>query len=98
VYQGTKSWAEWMIISPSLEEEFSLEKDAKAIMEDDQHDQIAELCAQLSKQNWYQQRIIKQATAHILELEAKIECYDFLDELTKKEKPPSFWQRFLKRD
>lgn len=87
-----------MIISPSLEEEFSLEKDAKAIMEDDQHDQIAELCAQLSKQNWYQQRIIKQATAHILELEAKIECYDFLDELTKKEKPPSFWQRFLKRD
>jgi hypothetical protein len=92
------SLAQWMIITPSLEQEFRLETDAKAIMEDDQHDQIAELCASLSKQNWYQQQVIKQATAHIMELEAKIECYDFLDELMKEEERPSFWQRFFKKE
>lgn len=83
-------WAEWMVVAPSLEEELKLEWDARAIVEDEDHKDIAKLCAQLSKQNWYQQKLIEQATGHIMELEAKIAC------LTPVKKKP-WWQTILLR-
>ena len=100
MYEGTRNWAKWLVVEPTLEQELQLEADSRAVLKDEDHKSIALLCSTLLKQNWYQQQIIKQATAHILELEAKIECYDFLDELTKEkeEKASSFWQRLLKRN
>lgn len=66
--------AEWMVVTPTLEQELHLESDARAIMEDDNHKEIAELCSRLSKQTWYQQKLIEQAVCHIMELEAQIAC------------------------
>lgn len=71
MYEGTQSWADWMIVKPSLEQEFKLESEATAILEDEEHDEIADLCARLSKQCWYQKELIKQATARIAQLETQ---------------------------
>lgn len=84
-------WAEWMVVSPTLEEELKLEWEARAIVEDEDHKDIARLCAQLSKQNWYQQKLIEQAVAHILELDAKIAC------LTPVKKKP-WWRTIFSRE
>ncbi len=92
MYEGTTAWAQWMIVEPSLEQEFKLESEANAIKEDDQHEEIAELCARLSKQNWYQQQLIKQAAEHIMHLEAQIACMDLISEI-----PDAPWWRRLFR-
>ena len=69
-------FADWMVVTPSLEREFKLESDAKAILEDDHPQEVAKLCAELSKQAWYQQQVIIQATDHIRELEARLALLD----------------------
>ena len=70
------AFADWMVVVPTLEQELELEKQAMCIREDDNHKEIAELCAQLTKQTWYQQQIIKQSTAQIAMLEAKLVCME----------------------
>ena len=65
-------WAKWLVVEPSLEEELALERDARAVLEDENHEEIALLCSTLLKQNWYQQRIIKQSIERICEMEAKL--------------------------
>ena len=69
---GEMTWAEWLVVKPSLEEELALERDSRAVLEDENHKEIALLCSTLLKQNWYQQRIIKQAVERICEMEAKM--------------------------
>tara|TARA_R100001594_G_scaffold131542_1_gene171249 strand:- start:226 stop:474 length:249 start_codon:yes stop_codon:yes gene_type:complete len=76
MYEGTKSWAKWLIIEPSLEEELELEKDSRAVLEDQDHKSIAQLCSALVKQTWYQQKLLKQSVERICELEAKIACLE----------------------
>jgi len=76
MYEGTKSWAKWLIIEPSLEEELELEKDSRAVLEDQDHKAIALLCSALVKQTWYQQKLIKQSVERICELEAEIACLE----------------------
>ena len=68
------AFADWMVVEPTLEQELELEKQAWCIMQDDDHEEIAKLCAQLTKQTWYQQQIIKQSVAQVVELEAKLIC------------------------
>tara|TARA_R100000781_G_scaffold109666_1_gene74719 strand:+ start:564 stop:884 length:321 start_codon:yes stop_codon:yes gene_type:complete len=85
------AFADWMVITPSLEQEFKLESDAKAILTDDHHHEVAKLCAQLNKQNWYQQQVIVQATDHIRELEARLALLDAIgydEHLGKSKKLP----------
>ena len=89
-------WAEWMIVSPTLEEELKLEWDARAIVEDEDHKDIAKLCAQLSKQNWYQKKLIEQAVAHVMELEAKLACVELVDQIQNEEKKP-WWRTIFSR-
>tara|TARA_R100000742_G_C4261434_1_gene79223 strand:- start:688 stop:936 length:249 start_codon:yes stop_codon:yes gene_type:complete len=76
MYEGTKSWAKWLIIEPSLEEELELEKDSRAVLEDQDHKSIAQLCSALVKQTWYQKKLLKQSVERICELEAKIACLE----------------------
>ena len=97
MHEGSNSWAEWMVVNPSLEQEFKLESEATAIREDDEHKEIAELCARLSKQNWYQQQLIKQATEHIMELEAQLACTELLEEIMEEGKKP-WWQKLFKKE
>tara|TARA_R100000781_G_scaffold93440_1_gene58041 strand:+ start:311 stop:592 length:282 start_codon:yes stop_codon:yes gene_type:complete len=81
-------WADWMVVQPPLEIELQLEKEARAIIQDDDHEQIAQLCATLSKQNWYQQQLIKQCVGKIGELEAQLVC---LEEV--KDRRETIWQK-----
>ena len=76
MYEGTKHWAKWLVVEPSLEEELELEKDSRAVLEDEDHESIAALCSALIKLSWYQQQIIKQSVERICELEAKIICLE----------------------
>tara|TARA_R100000781_G_C4030364_1_gene110383 strand:+ start:333 stop:596 length:264 start_codon:yes stop_codon:yes gene_type:complete len=85
------AWADWMVVEPSLEQELQLETDARAIIEDDDHKEIAKLCATLSKQNWYQQQIIKQSVGRISELEAMLAC---MEPVSPPKKQP-WWSRIL---
>lgn len=86
------TWADWLVVEPSLEQELQLETDARAIIEDDNHKEIAKLCATLNKQNWYQQQIIKQSIGRISELEAMLVCME-PSPVRQKSKP--WWSRFL---
>jgi hypothetical protein len=86
------AWADWLIVKPSLEQELQLETDSRAIIEDDNHAEVAKLCATLNKQNWYQQQIIKQSIGKIAELEAIIAC---MDEPVPQVKKQPWWSRIL---
>lgn len=86
------AWAEWLVIEPTLEEELELEKQAWCIKADDNHKEIAELAAQLTKQNWYQQQIIRKSIAQIAELEAKLICME--NRVTQPRR--SWWRNILR--
>ena len=53
------SWADWLIVEPTLEQELRLESDSRAVLEDEDHEEIAKLCSALIKQSWYQDQIIR---------------------------------------
>jgi hypothetical protein len=68
------SWAQWMVVNFSLEEQLTMEKQARAVLSHYDVDQIRKLCASLVKQNQMQQALIKQATGRIIELESIVTC------------------------
>ena len=84
-------WADWMVVQPPLEIELQLEREARATVQDDNHKEIAQLCATLSKQNWYQQQLIKQCVEKIAELEAILVCLEVRQE--EKEIRETWWQK-----
>ncbi len=86
------AWADWLVVEPTLEEELQLETDARAVLEDENHKEIALLCSTLLKQNWYQQKIIKQSIGRIGELEAMIAC---MEPPPPPPKPQPWWSRIL---
>ncbi len=89
------AFAEWMVVRPSLEQELELEKDSRAILEDDNHEEIAKLCSVFSKQNWYLNEVLKQSVGRICELEAQVACLEF--DMTQKvpDKKP-WWKRVFR--
>ena len=68
------SWAQWMVVNFSLEEQLTMEKQARTVLSHYDVDQIRKLCASLAKQNQMQQALIKQATGRIIELESIVTC------------------------
>jgi hypothetical protein len=56
-----------------MEEELRIEQQARSILAASDEGQVRDLCAALSKQNAFQQKLIKQAVRHITELELKAE-------------------------
>ena len=67
-------WSEWMVYKPSLEEQLTLEKQARAALTHDNDRQVRELCAMLIKQNFAHQSLLKQAVNRIIELESSAQC------------------------
>lgn len=63
------TWAKWLIISWSIEEELRIEAQSRAAFTHENADDVRKLCASIIKQNAYQAQLIKQATAYICELE-----------------------------
>ena len=83
------TFAEWLTYTPTIDEEFELEKTARCILEDDDHKEIAKLCSALVKQNFYQQKLLEQTIRHVAELDAIIACWEDV-------KPPKTWFQKLK--
>jgi hypothetical protein len=69
-------WAEWMIVELPVEEQLTLEKQARVPLHQGSTDQIRQLCSSLIRQNHMQQKLLKQATGRIIELEAMAACLD----------------------
>ena len=70
------SWAQWMIVELPVEEQLTLEKHARVPLHQGSADQIRQLCSSLIRQNHHQQKLLKQATSRIIELEAMAACLD----------------------
>ena len=68
------SWNEWMVFNPSLEEQLTMERQARAALHHDNEQQVRELCASLIKQNFAHQTLLNQAIGRIIELETTDEC------------------------
>jgi hypothetical protein len=63
------AWGQWMVVELSLEEQLEIEKSVRCAMASSDHQSIAKLCGALIRQNDYQTRLLKQATAHIAQIE-----------------------------
>ena len=73
------TWGDWMVVNLTMEEELRIEQQARSILAASDEDQVRDLCAALSKQNAFQQKLIKQAVRHITELELKAELSELED-------------------
>lgn len=63
-----------MIVKLPVEEQLTLEKQARVPLHQGSTDQIRQLCSNLIRQNHMQQQLLKQATGRIIELEAMAAC------------------------
>ena len=90
------AWADWMVVNLSLEDELQLEREARAILYHDDHDQIAKLCFQLVKQTHYQQKLLSQAVGRITELEAESFLHESFE--VEQDRRMSWWRRILFSD
>jgi hypothetical protein len=90
------AWADWMVVNLSLEEQLQLEREARSVLSHDDHDQIAELCAQLIKQTHYQQTLLNQAVGRITELEAEGFLRESLE--VEQSRRMNWWRRILSSD
>ena len=63
---------DWLLVEPTLEEELSLEKESRRILNETDHKAVAEICAALVRQNWYQTQVIKKSIGRVGELEGKL--------------------------
>lgn len=101
-------WADWMVINLTLEDELQLERQARAVLNHDDRDEVAELCFQLIKQTHYQQILLNQAVGRITELETE----NFIEELDEEslkvsavsdcdgriDRRMNWWRRILSSD
>ena len=83
------AFADWLVYEPSIDEEFEIEKTARCILEDDDHEEIAKLCSSLVKQNFYQKKLLEQIIRDVAELDAIIACWEDV-------KPQKTWLQKLK--
>lgn len=83
------AWGEWMVVSPSLQQQLELEKTVRDVTSHQDVERVRNLCASLMRQNYYHQLLIKQATGHI----AKLEMQEFLSSACQR---PGLVQRLLR--
>ena len=81
---------DWLIVEPSIEQELKLELQERAILLSDDHQETANLCASLWRQNWYKDEVLKNCLGRIGELEGKLVHMEM-------QKSNSCWQRLLKK-
>lgn len=67
-------WADWMVVTQSLEEELELERNVRGIYKCSGLEEIQKLCEVLVRQNWHQSKLLKQAVGHIAEVDARKEA------------------------
>jgi hypothetical protein len=63
---------DWMVVEPSMEEELQLEQTVREIRQCNSAPALATLCVALTRQQWHQSKLLKQAVCHIASLDAVI--------------------------
>ena len=61
---------EWMHITPTVEEELTLECSIREIEDCENIDVLSQLCVAMARQQWHQGKLLKQAVGHIALLDA----------------------------
>ena len=62
-------WSDWMIVTPSLEEELSIERSVREVQRCDDNQTLRSLCEALVRQSWHQGKLLSQAVDHIASLD-----------------------------
>ena len=52
-------WADWMVVTQSLEEELELEKNVRDVQSCDDDDALRTLCVSLVRTNWHQAKLLQ---------------------------------------
>ena len=73
-----------------MEQELKLELQERAILLSDDHQETANLCASLWRQNWYKDEVLKNCLGRIGELEGQLVHLQL-------ENSSSCWKRLLKK-
>lgn len=63
-------WADWMVVTQSLEEELELERHVRDVQGCDDGDALRTMCVSLVRTNWHQAKLLQQAVGHIAEIDA----------------------------
>ena len=69
-------WADWMIVTKTLEEELELERTVREIQSCDDKEVLSQLCVAMAQQSWHQTKLLKQAVGHIASFDAFMACSD----------------------
>tara|TARA_B100001094_G_scaffold284582_1_gene298169 strand:- start:2498 stop:2710 length:213 start_codon:yes stop_codon:yes gene_type:complete len=68
------SWADWMVVKQTLEEELNLERQVRSISNVDDLHVLQQLCSSLTRQNWHYSKLLKQAVGRVAELDVRNVC------------------------
>tara|TARA_E500000305_G_C3970953_1_gene211901 strand:- start:714 stop:953 length:240 start_codon:yes stop_codon:yes gene_type:complete len=60
---------DWMIVTPSVEEELSIERSVREVQGCDDNEMLRHLCEALVRQSWHQGKLLAQAVNHIASLD-----------------------------
>ena len=58
-------WADWMVVTQTLEEGFELEKNVRDVQNCDDGDALRTMCVSLVRTNWHQAKLLQQAVGHL---------------------------------
>jgi len=61
---------DWMVVEPSLNEQFTLERSIREIEDCESLEVLSRLCVAMARQNWHQGKLLKQAVGHIALMDA----------------------------
>jgi hypothetical protein len=61
---------DWMMVNQTLEEELSLERAVRELEDCVDAEALSQICAAMARQNWHQNRLLRQAVERIAELES----------------------------
>ena len=64
---------DWLTVEPTLESTLTLECTCRGIQQATNLEEVQNLCIALTRQNWYQEQLLKQAISHIAEMDYLLE-------------------------
>ena len=76
MYQGTNSWADWLVVELSLEQQLMIEAGTRELKSQKPDEELTNIAVSLLQQNMVQSQMLKQCVGKIAELEAKIVCQE----------------------
>ncbi len=65
-------WADWMVVSQTLEEELEVERSVREVNKCDDEEALKMLCSALVRQSWHQGTLLSQPGGRIGSLDAQL--------------------------